>query len=109
MKNVFTIFVLFIVLISNLFSQEVEKTSEPQDISAGAEYSIYLQKLIDSGLDAGLRFNGIIPPHSNPNGIEAITTIEGINFDEDASNSGFYHIPPDPHGAAGPITSSISY
>ncbi|MFQ5584504.1 MAG: hypothetical protein ACE5GL_08740, partial [Calditrichia bacterium] len=29
-------------------------------------------------------------------------TIEGINFDEDASNSGFYHIPPDPNGAAGP-------
>jgi hypothetical protein len=30
-------------------------------------------------------------------------TIEGINFDEDAANnSGFYHIPPDPIGAAGP-------
>jgi len=30
------------------------------------------------------------------------TTIEGINFDEDAANSGFYHIPPDPIGTAGP-------
>ena len=27
----------------------------------------------------------------------------GITFDEDRSNSGFYHIPPDPHGAAGPL------
>ncbi len=25
-----------------------------------------------------------------------------IDFDTDASNSGYYHIPPDPHGAAGP-------
>ena len=102
MKRIYSIIVLFIVLISNSFSQQLELSSEPQDISAGAEYSIYLQKLIDSGLDTGLRFNGTIPPHSNPTGIEAITTIEGINFDEDASNSSFYHIPPDPHGAAGP-------
>jgi hypothetical protein len=29
-------------------------------------------------------------------------TIETINFDADATNSGFYHIPPDPIGAAGP-------
>ena len=30
-------------------------------------------------------------------------TIEGINFDEDlVNNQGFAHIPPDPHGAAGP-------
>lgn len=30
------------------------------------------------------------------------TSIEGINFDEDSLNSGFFHIPPDPIGAAGP-------
>jgi hypothetical protein len=29
------------------------------------------------------------------------TPIEGINFDQDASTSGFYEIPPDPIGAAG--------
>lgn len=28
-------------------------------------------------------------------------SIEGINFDEDAVNTGYYHIPPDPFGAAG--------
>ena len=30
------------------------------------------------------------------------TTVEGINFDEDDVNNGFFHIPPDPIGAAGP-------
>lgn len=29
------------------------------------------------------------------------STIEGINFDENAANTGFYQIPPDPIGAAG--------
>src|SRR6266508_6022452 len=37
-----------------------------------------------------------------PEAPPAGTTIEGINFDEDAANGGFFHIPPDPHGAAGP-------
>lgn len=85
-----------------LIGQTVTLNVEETNISAGAEYSIYLQKLINSGLDAGLKFNGVIPPYSGTSGIEAITTIEGITFDEDAANSGFYHIPPDPHGAAGP-------
>ena len=30
------------------------------------------------------------------------SSIEGINFNEDASTTGYYHIPPDPSGAAGP-------
>ena len=30
------------------------------------------------------------------------TSIEGINFNEDAALNGFYHIPPDPIGASGP-------
>jgi GEVED domain len=30
------------------------------------------------------------------------TTIEAVNFVTDATNGGFYHIPPDPIGAAGP-------
>jgi hypothetical protein len=29
-------------------------------------------------------------------------TIEGINFDEDATNTSFFHVPPDPIGAVGP-------
>ncbi len=35
------------------------------------------------------------------------TSITGLNFDTEASTSGFYHIPPDVHGAAG--TSHIGY
>ena len=30
------------------------------------------------------------------------TSFGAIDFDTDGSNSGYYHIPPDPHGAAGP-------
>jgi hypothetical protein len=102
MRKIYSIIFLSGILFYNSFSQELELSSEPQDISSGAEYSIFLQQLINSGQDVGLKFNGIIPLYTDPNGIEAITTIEGINFDEDASNSSFYHIPPDPHGAAGP-------
>ena len=74
----------------------MELTSEPQTISGGAEYSSYLQKLINSGLDAGLRFNGVIPTHSGPLGIEAVKTITGNDFDGDAVLGQYYHIPPDP-------------
>jgi len=37
----------------------------------------------------------------NPNAPALITSIEGINFDENANNTGFFQIPPDPSGAAG--------
>ena len=48
------------------------------------------------------------PPYQNKFpffGLESLplgSTIEGINFNEDAVNTGFYQIPPDPIGAAGP-------
>ena len=43
---------------------------------------------------------------ATPEAPPRITSIEGINFDEDAANNtdssqAFYHFPPDPHGAAG--------
>ncbi len=44
----------------------------------------------------------LLPRQSAPAAPPLSTTIEGINFDEDATNSGYYHIPPDPIGAAGP-------
>ena len=88
--------------LQNIVAQHIKQTMEEPTISAGAEYSIYLQNLINSGRTADLKFNGKVPPFASPNGIEAITTIEGINFDEDAANNNFYHIPPDPIGAAGP-------
>ncbi|MFM6308460.1 MAG: hypothetical protein ACKPGB_09365, partial [Dolichospermum sp.] len=37
----------------------------------------------------------------NQNAPALITSIEGINFDENANNTGFFQIPPDPSGAAG--------
>ncbi len=42
------------------------------------------------------------PPGDGPNAPGADSTIEGINFGEDGTNSGLLHIPPDPIGAAGP-------
>jgi len=48
------------------------------------------------------------PPYQNKfpfYGLESLPlgfTIEGINFNEDAANTGYYQIPPDPIGAAGP-------
>jgi hypothetical protein len=46
---------------------------------------------------------GVMPRVLEPQAPPVTGTIEGINFDEDsANNSGFYHIPPDPIGAAGP-------
>ena len=40
------------------------------------------------------------PPESSAPALSS--TIEGIDFDLDAALNGFYHIPPDPIGAAGP-------
>jgi len=42
--------------------------------------------------------NQSLPPPLAPSFYKII---EGINFDEDAANTGSYHIPPDPIGAAG--------
>ena len=95
-------FVMAIFLSTIAIGQKEILSVETPTISAGAEYSFYLQKLINSGQGMNLEFNGNIHAFNKPAGIDAITTFEGINFDEDATNSGFYNIPPDPHGAAGP-------
>jgi hypothetical protein len=44
----------------------------------------------------------IPPPPGESNAPPLGGTIEGINFDENAANGGFFNIPPDPHGAVGP-------
>lgn len=84
-----------------LFGQPQFENSEKTEISGGAEYSIYLEKLIKSGNRWMVQYDGKIPRDPLYK-TDVITTIEGINFDENASNSGSYSIPPDPHGAAGP-------
>ncbi len=90
---------LFIPFIS--FAQQQIINTEETEISGGAEYNIFLQNQINAGNGWNYQFNGVIP--QDPQFYtDAITTFDGITFDEDASNSGFYHIPPDPIGAAGP-------
>ncbi|MDY7047815.1 MAG: Calx-beta domain-containing protein, partial [Microcystis panniformis WG22] len=46
-------------------------------------------------------FSAGITQFFNQNAPALITSIEGINFDENANNTGFFQIPPDPSGAAG--------
>ena len=93
---------VIIVLSLNLsvYAQEIFVTEETE-ISGGAEYSIYLQKMIDSGMGGMLKYNGFVP-HDPLYKTDLITTFEGINFDENAVNGDYYNIPPDPIGAAGP-------
>jgi len=93
---------LFIICISLQLSAQKQITSnEITEISGGAEYNTFLQNQINSGHDLNYRFNGVIP-QTPLNNIDAVTTYDGITFDEDAANSEYYHIPPDPIGAAGP-------
>ena len=103
MKRTFSLaFMGSILFFFHSLAQNIELTMEEPTISAGAEYLQYLQRMINSGMADELKFNGIIEKFNKPTEISAITTIEGINFDEDAANGQYYHIPPDPIGAAGP-------
>ncbi len=54
-----------------------------------------LPQVLDGSATAGV----LDSPASNASIL--FTTIEGINFDENADNTGFLQIPPDPHAAAG--------
>lgn len=96
-----SIILLILSLHFHLFAQTEIVNIERTEISGGAEYSIYLEKMINSGKGWMLEYNGIIPQDPLYK-TDLITTYEGINFDEDAANGEFYHIPPDPIGAAGP-------
>ncbi len=106
-NSFFTVFFLTVFLVGQYFqigelrAQSDIKFTGKVKMSAGAEYSDFLQNMINSGNADHLKFNGKIPRNPMQN-FEAIATIDGINFDEDAANAGFYFIPPDPHGAVGP-------
>jgi hypothetical protein len=79
-----------------------EFTYETPEISAGAEAAFYLQKAINSGNVENYIFRENENMKSDGgNIITSITPIYGVDFDTDAATSGFYHIPPDPCGAAG--------
>lgn len=102
MKRINTLIcICFFSSITTLAQVEVVTTEVPT-ISAGAEYSMYLEKLINEGHGKELEYIGTLPLLNKTNGVETVSTADGINFDEDATNSGYYHIPPDPIGAAGP-------
>jgi len=96
------IFFLFLFNRQDIFAQQKTLAVETPTLSAGAEYSQFLEKQKLLGNAKALEFNGVISQLQKRNNIAAITTYEGINFSGDASNSGYYHIPPDPIGAAGP-------
>jgi hypothetical protein len=101
MKLKLQIIILILLCNSLLFPQEIYLTEETK-ISGGAEYSIYMEKMINSGKSWMLQYNGTVP-HDPLYKTDLITTIEGVNFDENGTNnSGTYFIPPDPIGAAGP-------
>ncbi|MEX0613176.1 MAG: PKD domain-containing protein, partial [Pirellulales bacterium] len=70
----------------------------------------------DSLADIGVHLSGVTRPDGGVGGLWTvrwqvptvlhrfglIQSVEGIDFDGDAVNSGFFHIPPDPMAAAGP-------
>lgn len=66
-------------------------------ISAGAEAEWSSSTLTVMGVESAVTVANV-----EPDAPAVVTSIEGINFDEGATNSGFYNIPPDPHGAVGP-------
>ena len=115
MKKIFNSFLLVFLLSQNNFSfsfstEKGDSTvtlsiSEVPVISAGAEYSSMLQEAINSGNYSLADFHNQIKNPISPKGTglqEDIFTIEGINFEEEATLGAFFHIPPDPIGAAGP-------
>lgn len=102
MKKVTTLILFGFFTLTTAFTQVEVPTTEVPIISAGAEYSMYLEKLINEGRGKEIEYNGSKSSINKAYGIETITKIEGINFEEDAINGGYYHIPPDPIGAAGP-------
>ncbi|MCA9092340.1 MAG: hypothetical protein KDA68_02540 [Planctomycetaceae bacterium] len=69
-------------------------------ISAGAESEWY------SSTEFTVSLQSADAPVSTlniePGAPSVVTSIEGLNYDENATNTGFYAIPPDPHGAVGP-------
>ena len=85
-------FVLFAAA-ARLFADPIQPTGVPLP-SAGS-----LGGAIPTG---PIQLNSVEAPPPEPEAPGVITSIEGINFDEGAANSGFYNIPPDPIGAAGP-------
>ncbi len=91
----------FLFFANQFFSQNLN--FEIPRISAGAEAAFYLQKALNSGEAENYIFveNESFETEKSYNIISSITPLYGVDFDTDAATSGFYHVPPDPSGAAG--------
>jgi len=77
---------------------------EKPGISGGAEYSSLLQRAINFGAASKFRVKSQVMLNKGGERLGAtasITPIYGVDFDTDASTTGYYHIPPDPSGVAG--------
>jgi hypothetical protein len=99
---------LFIFQMNSNFAQENNsleiKPTEIPEISGGAEVFRMIQKAISSGDYSFANFGDGLK--SNTSRVEKSTgggifTIEGIDFDGNATASGYYSTPPDPIAAAG--------
>lgn len=76
--------------------------SQDVAISAGAEAEWNAGRHFVPRIATVLQASGPSVGDVDPGAPAVITGIEGVNFDENATNAGFYSIPPDPHGAVGP-------
>lgn len=121
MTKRFLVFLLLVCMALALEAQVPE--AETPEISQGAQADEYMQTIASSGkLSASQlvpsnpffsreRF-GVVTLASYPG---LLTSIEAINFDQNTANTGFFQIPPDPMGAAGPnhvvnvVNSSIQW
>jgi hypothetical protein len=85
-------------------------TAETPQISNGALIDQEIQSnpklYADTGQESDPETKRLTPPISseepNPLAPALGTTFEAINFNQDATTTGFFHIPPDPAGAVGP-------
>jgi hypothetical protein len=102
----------------SLFSQRISDGDLTCEISvpSGGSYqsSVNASKVLPSPVNLST-FPGTQFPLPGVESLPLGFTIEGINFDENAVNTNYYQIPPDPIGAAGPehlvsvVNSSIEW
>ena len=78
-------------------------TAEPDGISSGAHGS-EIGTSASSILTSGKQPPSIPLVVESPQTLILSSSFETIDFDGDAANGGFYHIPPDPIGAATGVT-----
>jgi hypothetical protein len=116
-ENLKRIILLSIIGFTGFFTQAQENllSHETPAISVGAEFNLLLQQKIKNGEDADLKVANSPMTFQKFESTALITTFEGINFNQNASLTGYYQIPPDPIGAAGPnhlvsvVNSSIEW